>query len=477
MHRWHDGITAEELQEHLEDLGYRTPADSAQRLLQLRDGNRYRQLPDLSRRRLDQLMPQFIVQCPRQSNPDATLARLIVLLESISRRASYLAFLAEYPLALERLTRLAAASSWAAEYLTQHPILLDELLEAHESYQPPQWQEFERKLSARLDECTDDTEQQLDVLHHAQQEQIFQLLTMDLQGLLPLEQLSDHLSELADLLLHHVLALCWASVRKRHCDEPKFAIIAYGKLGGKELGYASDLDLIFLYNDDHPDAQENYARLGQRISTMLGSYTTSGRLYETDLRLRPNGASGLLVSSVTAFAEYQQQDAWVWEHQALTRARFSAGDAEIGAAFERIRQQVLCQQRDLAELRREILAMRQKMHDGHPNDTELFDIKHDHGGMVDIEFIVQYLVLAYAHQHPQLTGNIGNIALLKLAGELGLISADIAEQTRTLYRNLRQIQHRMRLNNVEHCRLSPEQIDTSASERLWAELFEETSTA
>ncbi|HET7833138.1 MAG TPA: bifunctional [glutamate--ammonia ligase]-adenylyl-L-tyrosine phosphorylase/[glutamate--ammonia-ligase] adenylyltransferase [Gallionella sp.] len=469
---WHDGITAEEMQQHLENLGYRTPADSAQRLLQLRDGARYRQLPDLSRQRLDQLVPQFIVLSAQQGNSDATLSRLITLLEGISRRASYLAFLAEYPQALERLTKLVAASSWAAEYLTQHPALLDELLEAHEIYQPPQWQEFDRQLTTRLTECANDTEHQLDVLHHAQQEQTFQLLAMDLQGLLPLETLSDHLSALADLLLRHVLALCWTGIRKRHRDDPKFAIIAYGKLGGKELGYASDLDLIFLYDDDHPDAQENYARLGQRICTMLGSYTTSGRLYETDLRLRPNGASGLLVSSVAAFAEYQQQDAWVWEHQALTRARFcGAGDAGIGAAFEQIRQQVLCQPRDLATLREEILAMRQKMHDGHPNDTELFDIKHDHGGMVDIEFIVQYLVLAYAHQYPQLTGNIGNLALLKLAGELGLIPADLAEQTRVLYRRLRQIQHRMRLNNLAHCRVSPEEVDTSASERLWAELF------
>jgi glutamate-ammonia-ligase adenylyltransferase len=471
---WHEGITAEELRPHLENLGYRAAADSAQRLLQLRDGNRYRQLPDLSRQRLDQLVPQFISLSAQQGNPDATLSRLIVLLEGISRRAAYLAFLAEYPQALQRLTRLVAASSWASEYLTQHPALLDELLQAHEIYQPPQWQELDRQLQTRLDDCAGDTERQLDVLHHVQQEQTFQLLAMDLQGLLPLEKLSDHLSDLADLLLRHVLTLSWATARKRHCDDPKFAIIAYGKLGGKELGYASDLDLIFLYDDDHPDAQENYARLGQRICTMLGSYTSSGRLYETDLRLRPNGASGLLVSSIAAFTEYQRQDAWVWEHQALTRARFSAGDTQIGAVFEQIRQQVLCQERELPELRKEILAMRQKMHDGHANDSELFDIKHDSGGMVDIEFMVQYLVLAYAHQHPQLTANIGNLALLKLAGELGLIPVELAEQNRTLYRTLRQMQHRMRLNNLSHCRVSHEEIDTRASEQLWAKLFGES---
>ena len=471
---WHEGISAEELQPHLENLGYRAANDSAQRLLQLQAGNRYRQLPELSRQRLDKLIPQFISLCAQQSNPDETLSRLLVLLEGISRRASYLAFLAEYPQAMQRLTRMVSASSWAGEYMTQHPALLDELLGAREMYQPPDWQQIDRDLQRRLDDCAGDAERQLDMLRLVQQEQTFQLLAMDLQGLLPLEKLSDHLSDLADLLLRHVLRLSWATARKRHRDEPRFAIIAYGKLGGKELSYASDLDLIFLYDDDHPDAQENYARLGQRINTMLSSYTSSGRLYETDLRLRPNGASGLLVSTVEAFAEYQQQQAWMWEHQALTRARFSAGDAGVGSAFENIRKQVLCQPRELTALRQEILAMRQKMLDGHPNDTDLFDIKHDRGGMVDIEFMVQYLVLAYAHRHPQLTANIGNLALLKLAGELGLIPAELAEQTRTLYRALRQTQHRIRLNNQSPCRIEHGAIETAACTRLWEVLFGDT---
>ena len=468
---WREDMTAEELCAVLENMGYRAAPESAQRLLQLRAGNRYRQLPELSRQRLDKLIPQFITLSTQHSDSDATLARLLTLLEGISRRASYLAFLTEYPQAQQRLTALVAASSWASDYMTQHPALLDELLGAREIYQTPQWEQIDRNLQNRLDDNAEDTERQLDVLRHVQHEQTFHLLAMDLLGLLPLETLSDHLSALADLMLRHVLRLSWSATRKRHRDDAKFAIIAYGKLGGKELGYASDLDLIFLYDDDHPDAQENYARLAQRINTMLGSYTAAGRLYETDLRLRPNGASGLLVSSVAAFSEYQQNAAWVWEHQALTRARFSAGDSQVGTAFEHIRQQVLCQKRELATLRKEIQDMRQKMHDGHPNDSGLFDIKHDSGGMVDIEFIVQYLVLAYAHQHPQLTANIGNLALLKLAGGLGLIPADIAEQTRTLYRNLRQTQHRLRLNNLSPCRVTHGEFDTGANRYLWKEIF------
>ncbi|MBI3222520.1 MAG: bifunctional [glutamate--ammonia ligase]-adenylyl-L-tyrosine phosphorylase/[glutamate--ammonia-ligase] adenylyltransferase [Nitrosomonadales bacterium] len=469
---WRENLSDDELAAIMEQLGYRTPADSMQRLQQLHASSRYRQLPELSRQRLDRLIPQFVTLSAQSDDPDTTLARLLALVEGVSRRAAYLAFLAEYPQALQRLVKLVSASSWASEYLTQHPALFDELLDARELYQPPLWSQIDTDIQNRLNDCGGDTERQLDVLRHVQQEQTFHLLAMDLQGLLPLEKLSDHLSELADLLLRHVLDLSWSTSRKRHCDQPQFAIISYGKLGGKELGYASDLDLIFLHDDEHPNAQENYARLAQRINTMLSSYTSSGRLYETDLRLRPNGESGLLVSSVSAFAEYQLQQAWVWEHQALTRARFSAGNEQVGKAFEHIRQQVLCQKRNLDTLRQEIVAMRQKMLDGHPNSSGLFDIKHDRGGMVDIEFIVQYLVLAHAHQYPQLTANIGNLALLKLSSELGLIPADLAEQTRTLYRTLRQTQHRMRLNNVTPCRIAHSEVSTVPCVRLWELLLE-----
>jgi glutamate-ammonia-ligase adenylyltransferase len=468
---WHDDITESELTAGLAARGYHAAPDSAQRLLQLRHGTRYRQLPEPSRLRLAKLIPQFITLSATHDDPDATLSRLLTLLEAISRRASYLAFLAEYPQALKRLVKLVAASNWAAGYLTQHPALFDELLDARELYLPPDWAKLDTEMTSRLDQHANDQERQMDVLRHLQQEQIFHLLAMDLQGLLPLETLSDHLSDLADLILRHTLRLSWLTIRRRHCDMPRFAIIAYGKLGGKELGYASDLDLIFLYDDDHPDAQENYARLAQRINVYLGSYTTAGRLYETDLRLRPNGESGLLVSTVAAFADYQQHQAWVWEHQALTRARFSAGDAEIGAAFETVRRQVLCQARDQTTLRQEIITMRQKMHDGHPNHSALFDIKHDHGGMVDIEFMVQYLVLAHAQQYPQLAEDIGNLALLKLSGRLNLIPPDLAEANRQLYRTLRQTQHRLRLNRDGHCRVARDEVDTRAAVTLWENLF------
>lgn len=470
---WRDGMHAEDLAQCLGALSYQNVSGSCERLMQLREGNRYQQSSELSRQRVDQLVPQFIKLCAQQSDPDTTLGRMLSLLDGIIRRSSYLAFLIEYPVALQRLCHLLAASSWAAEYLTLHPVLFDELLDAREIYAPPDWSHLDDNVSARLAECDGDMERQMDVLRQFQQEQIFHLLAMDLQGLLVLEKLSDHLSDLADLLLRHVLDVCWNNGRKKHCETPKFAIIAYGKLGGKELGYESDLDLIFIYDDAHPDAQENYARLAQRINTVLGSYTSSGRLYETDLRLRPNGASGLLVTSIAAFADYQRNQAWVWEHQALTRARFCAGDTGIGKAFEEIRKDVLCLERSPKALRDEVLSMRTKMHEGHINTSQLFDIKHDQGGMVDIEFIVQYLVLAHAHAHPQLTGNVGNLALLKLAGDLRLIPMELAWRVGDLYRILRRTQHSMRLNHQSPCRVERATIDTTASLLLWTKVLAE----
>ena len=469
---WRDGVTVEELTTALATLDYHDTATLAENLLQFRNGNRYQQLPEMSRQRLDTLVPRFVALCAATGHSDEALRRTLALLEAIARRAAYLAFLAEYPQALPRLVRLLAASAWAGDYLTQHPILLDELLDTRELYVAPDWPALDAHLAAQLEAHVGDTEREMDTLRQFQQTQTFHLLAMDLQGLLPLEKLSDHLSDLADLILRHVLRLCWRDARRKHREQAQFAIIAYGKLGGRELGYASDLDLVFLYDDDHPDAGEIYARLAQRINTMLSSHTASGRLYEVDLRLRPNGESGLLVSSIAAFEEYQLQHAWVWEHQALTRARYCAGDATVGTQFERIRNAVLRQPRELDRLGKEVVEMRQKMHDGHSNKTDLFDIKHDSGGMVDIEFLVQFLVLAHSTAHPELTANSGNLALLDTAAKLKLIDAGISDQVRGLYRELRRVQHQMRLNNQTPCRIERDRLDTAPVATLWNTLLE-----
>lgn len=470
---WRDGLQSDELSEGLDRLGYTDVSSLTERLMQIRESGRYRQLPNLSRQRMDKLVPQFITLCAASVKPDITLPRVLKLLENISRRASYLAFMAEYPLVLPRLVGIASASEWASDYLSLHPFLLDELLDSREIYRAPDWPALDSILNSQLIDSIDDIENAMDVLRQFHHTQTFHLLAMDIQGLLPLEILSDHLSDLANLILNRVLELCWRDARKKHQEQHHFAIIAYGKLGGRELGYASDLDLIFLFDDPHPEAGEIYARLAQRINTVLSSYTSAGRLYETDLRLRPNGASGLLVSSIGAFEEYQQKHAWVWEHQALTRARFSAGDEHVGEQFESIRKSVLCQSRNIDDLRKEVLVMRQKMLDGHPNNSELFAIKHDRGGMVDIEFMVQFLVLAYAASCPELTANSGNLALLALAAKFELIDKDLSIEVQEIYRKLRRIQHKMRLNSSGPSLIDHNEIDIKPVMMLWKSLFGE----
>jgi len=458
----------EETANGLAQLGYADPAAAAEQLQRFKHSQRYRSLPAGSQARLDQLMPRIIEIAARHGQANETLSRMIALIESISRRESYLALLTEYPDTLTHVARVCGASGWAAHYLTQHPILLDELLDTRDLMQQRDWPQLAQQLRQALDDFPD-PERQMDTLRHFKHAQTFHLLAQDLEGVLPLEKLSDELSALADCILGEVLRLAWASLSRKHCETPHFAVIGYGKLGGKELGYASDLDIVFLYDDDHPDAAVSYARLAQRVNSWLNTLTAAGLLYETDLRLRPEGASGLMVSSMAAFAQYQQQSAWVWEHQALTRARFVAGDAAIGAAFERFRRDIICRERDRAALRQEVLKMRQKMHDAHQNTSGLFDLKHDAGGIIDVEFLVQYLVLAYAHQHPQLADNIGNLALLIRAGELGLIAPDAAQRVSNTYRELRRQQHRLRMQGMDKARMALEELpaDIKAVKDLW----------
>ena len=449
----------------LSTMGFSEPAKISERLRLFYQDTFYHQLPETSQQHINTLVPMIIEAVAELPPVEITLERMLQLLEKISSQTSYLALLLEHPHTLQRVAELVSISQWASDYLGRHPILLDELLRHDAPHPVPDWSALSNELIYQLNHVNnpknDVIEWQMDVLRHFQHAQVFRLLVTDLEGSLLLETLSDHLTALADLILDSVLNLAWSGLKKRHRTEPAFAIIGYGKLGGKELGYASDLDMIFLYEDNHPDAAEIYTKLGQSINAWLTRHTSAGFLYETDLRLRPNGAAGLLVSSMEAFAQYQREQAWVWEHQALTRARFVAGDQQVGEAFENTRKEILCKSRNLIELKQDILKMREKMLDVHPNPTPLFDIKHDRGGIIDVEFIVQYLVLGYASQSPQLTGNIGNIALLKLAGELGLVPAELATQVRTAYREYRRLQHRFRLGGEPELTSAPLSKDKS----------------
>jgi glutamate-ammonia-ligase adenylyltransferase len=419
--------------------------------------------------RLEALRPALARAAAATGAPQETIARGADLLEAIASRAAYLALLAENPAALGRVARIIGASSWAAEFLNRHPLLLDELLDDRVLYAPIELDSFSRQLQAQLAVHDGDAEGQMNDLRELHQGQVFRLLAQDLAGLLTVEALADHLSALADRVLEETIRLAWKDLRGRHREAPAFAVIAYGKLGGKELGYASDLDIIFLYDDADERAPELYARLAQRINNWLTTRTSAGVLFDTDLRLRPSGAAGLMVSSIDAFTRYQEKDAWVWEHQALTRARYSAGDVKVGAAFESIRETILQRPRDPAALAREIVAMREKMHAAHPNKSDLFDLKHDRGGMIDIEFAVQYLVLAHSHGYSSFTRNLGNIALLAMAAERGLIPAGLAERCRDAYREFRRLQHALRLEGAQYARVPPEQVAAHAAavRELW----------
>ena len=452
----------------LAKLGYADSPHIAERLAHIRQGSKYRQLSAQAQPRFDAIVPRMIEAAAHRPNPDATLLRLLDFLDTISRRSAYLAFLQQYPAALNQVAELMSQSAWAAEYLRQHPILLDELLSA-QLMQPLDWAALENELSGCLN-AQDDTESKMDILRRFQHAQTFRLLVQDLAGKWTVEALSDELSLLADIILRQTLHHAWHSIPKIHRPDPQFIIIGYGKLGGKELGYTSDLDLVYLYDDPHPEAADLYTKLARRLSTWLSSSTGAGSLYELDLRLRPNGDSGFLVHSLAAYTQYQQQNAWTWEHQSLTRARYICGSATLGAQFEQLRRQIITQPRNIGSLKSDIIAMRDKISASHPADEQ--NVKYARGGVVDVEFIVQYLVLAHSHEAPELLENYGNIALLGMAAQRGFIQPAQTHAAQNAYRCYRQIQHNKKLRDLARAAVDEALLaDYRAVKELWAAVF------
>lgn len=470
------------IEARLAALGFDNPAGAAKRVMATWQAPRLQQLPEASRTRLLALLNAALPLIARVigdagvGSHSATLGRLLDFFEAIARRSAYLSLLTEYPHTLERVIRMMNASGWAATFLAQHPILLDELLDDRQRGVAPDCAALALELQQQLDGAAGDTERQMDILRETHHAQLFRLLAQDLAGELTVERLADYLSALADLIVAATIQAAWQAIASRHRPQPRFAVIAYGKLGGKELGYISDLDVIFLFDDDDQEAPGNYAKLAQRFITWMTAHTSAGILFDVDIALRPDGASGMLVSSVAAFERYQDSAAWVWEHQALTRARFCAGDAAIGARFEAIREQVLRKDRSSPDdpLKAEVLKMRAKMHDAYPSRDDAFDLKQAAGGMIDIEFMVQYLVLRHACQYPQLTANSGNIALLKLCGELRLIDPGLALAVGDAYRAMRKLQHQVRLQGQDNARVEPALVAVHAANvvRLWKAIFE-----
>ena len=433
----------------LKHLGFTDEEATATYLRSTLDSARVRALPAASSTRMTQLVQAAISRAAKTTTPDAAFKRTLDLLLAVASRSSYLALMIERPQVLDRVVDLAAASDWALRYVTMHPLLLDELMDGRTLSSPIDYGQWRSDLAARFAEAGSDAERAIDAIRHFQQGETFRLLLKDIAGLLPLETLSDHLSALADAVVEVTLAHLLKTANLP--GNATLAVIAYGRWGGKELGYASDLDLIFLMPDDAVDQRDQLTRVAQRLQNWLITLTAAGRAYDIDVRLRPDGIAGLLLSTVSAFAEYQREKAWTWEHQALTRARYAAGDVDTGTAFEKIRETIIAKPSHWPALKDEIVRMRAKVSEGHPNrkHVEQFDIKHDAGGLVDLEFAVQALVLRYGATQPTMRANHGNIALAIRAGELGLVAREVGATAASAYRTLRSRQHALRLQGAE----------------------------
>jgi glutamate-ammonia-ligase adenylyltransferase len=500
---WNHDRDATAACQQLSEAGFAEAQSAWQRLSGLRNSPPVRAMQRIGRERLDSFIPRLLAAVVEQDDPDLVLERVLPLIEAVARRSAYLLLLTENPGALQRLLSLCAASPWIAGQIARFPLLLDELLNEGRLFNPPQAPELAAELRERLTRIPeDDLEQQMEALRHFKLAHGLRVAASEIAGTLPLMKVSDYLTRLAEAILEQVLALAWRQMVARHGTPqradgslcaPDFIIVGYGKVGGIELGHGSDLDLVFIHDGDSQaetdgakaiDGAQFFARLGQRIIHLLTTQTNSGQLYEVDMRLRPSGAAGLLVSSLSAFRRYQESEAWTWEHQALVRARALIGCPRVTQAFTTVRRQVLAREPDPAKLRAEVSEMRAKMRDNLGSRATVagtaenafahdmpFDLKQDAGGIVDIEFMVQYAVLAWSRQHPELLEFTDNIRILEGLDRLGLLRDGEATLLQDAYKAYRSAAHRQALQKQPGI-LSGDQFPTHRRNvmRIWTEL-------
>jgi [glutamine synthetase] adenylyltransferase / [glutamine synthetase]-adenylyl-L-tyrosine phosphorylase len=493
---WRDDPGEEDALFVLTEQGFAEPALAWNRLRALRSGFSYRTMSQRGRERLDALLPRVLEAVAATPQPAATLERVLDLLETVARRSVYLALLVDHPQALAQLVKLCAASGWIGNHLTRYPLLLDDLLSPASLYAPLDRPGLATELDLYLTRApANDAEERLNALRYFKQAQVLRVAAADVSGAMPLMIVSDHLTEIAETLLRKVLELAWTDLLPKFgipgCvvdgvpRAAQFAILAYGKLGGIELNYGSDLDLVFLHDSagerqltagprqiDNPSF---FAKLVQRIIHLLTARTGAGDLYEVDTRLRPSGRAGLLVTSFEAFAEYQRHQAWTWEHQALTRTRVAAGPAALAERFRAIRQEVLGRERDPVALRQEVRDMRERMRaELDASTAEVFDLKQGRGGIADIEFMVQYKILANAHRCPTLLTYTDNIRQLDGLEHAGILSVADAARLRSAYRGLRRRIHLLKLQE-QPARIPVDEArdDRENVIRVWRRLMED----
>ncbi len=467
MQLWQENMDEDHACKLLLTWGLKPETDCWQQIQTLRASRLYQSLTELARTRLDRLMPELLAVCATQAHPAQALTRSLQVIHAIARRSGYIVMLVEHPGALEQFVKLVHASVWITAQLTQHPILLDALLDTRQLYRPLNRQELGTALTQTLGNIDpEDTALVMERLRQFKQAQVLRVAAADITGKLPLMIVSDQLTWIAEAILEATTQHVWQTMTAKSGipqyvlngikQDASIAIVGYGKLGGIELGYGSDLDLVFLHDScgEHQvtngeKSLENpvfFARLAQKIINVLSTFTHDGRLYEADTRLRPSGASGLLVTSAEAFRQYQLEKAWIWEHQALLRARMITGRPKLRQQFAAIRHEILCQPRDTEQLRQEVVNMRQKMWDAlGSKDSQVFNVKKDQGGITDLEFIVQYLILAHAHQHPALVEWSDNIRQLDSLRNAEILTADEASHLQEIYRNLRNHTHKLAL--------------------------------
>ncbi len=490
---WFETSSTDDPAEILAKAGYDQPAEAVRLVSILREDTSTRSLSPDGRKRLDTLMPRLLKQVGQSAQPITALQQVLNLIKTIQRRTTYLSLLLENSGVLNRLIEFSIASPWLISYLSQHPLLLDEMLDPRTLYSPPSRQELRHDISRRLGDIDiNDLEHQMDALRHFKQVNTLRVAAADISGAIPLMRVSDHLSDIAGEVVNKALDLAWNHLTLKHglptCEldgqrlEKGFAVIAYGKMGGFELGYDSDLDLVFLHagtgkpttSEQHAiDSTQFFSRLAQRAIHILTAHTPAGLLYETDTRLRPSGSGGLLVSHIEAFENYQLSDAWTWEHQAIVRARAIWGEQALQDRFEAIRKKVISQRRPASTLRAEVMDMRRRLRQEHGNKRpHHFHLKQDDGGMVDIEFIVQYIVLLMSHRYPDLLRWTDNVRLIQALAQTGLIHDQTAHLLRTAYLTYRSMAHRLSLQKKDP--VVPQAVFESLQKSIstfWANVF------
>jgi [glutamine synthetase] adenylyltransferase / [glutamine synthetase]-adenylyl-L-tyrosine phosphorylase len=466
---WESLFESKDRENILLSAGFQKPSEILKQIASLQNDTATRALSREGRRKLDQLIPRVIEITGRSEQPDLSFFRIADLIKTIEQRTNYLSLLIENPSTLKQLVSLSIASPWIIKFLTQHPVLLDELLDTRILYSPPNRKQLASELDKRLESIpTDDLELQIEQLCIFKQINTLRVAAADISANYPLMRVSDHLSDIAELILTQVLNLSYHYIGRKYgypsCspdiqnDRQGFAVIAYGKLGGIELGYGSDLDIVFLHGaapgktlgGKSPSIDNNqfYTRLGQRIIHILTTHTRAGRLYEIDMRLRPSGSSGPLVSHINSFREYQADNAWTWEHQALVRARFICGDPAISNLFEVIRKDTLMKKRDPSELLTEIRDMREKIRRSQEiSQPGKFHLKQGKGGIIDIEFIVQYLILANAYQHSDLVKWSDNVRQLEALSQTGILEHKTSLLLKQAYLTFRASVHHLHLQD------------------------------